>query len=274
MQEQLDEYGALDGLNCLWFIPPGVKFEWARREIPGVKDIEVGVKDRVSECVSNKGGIVFFLKEDSITSDNNVPTHWPFVFATPSLVTLSEEDIKELRIDNDDAPGQVTQWPCVDDMLKCPVCRTRAVADRVSVYVLACTQGLKMGNEGKIGAKMLWRFFCLDCFDSLGTSKLYIPDEGFREEDMPQSVMPFLEQGVSAPFGSMGYNVTPGNYICPPGQQAVPAYMRVSQFVRSGFHYCLSSDYNRYLTFMMGGKGGSKQVAVPGQTPSISSKCK
>lgn len=272
---ELVEYGALDQLNCLWYIPPGIKFVWARRDIDGVTDIEIGVKGQErGDIVSHGGGTVFFLKEDSSESSDDVPAHWPFVFIAPSLVTLSPRDIKELKVDNDDAPAQSADWPKVADMLLCPVCRKRAEADEKTNYVLTGTQGLRMSKSSQFAAKLLWRIFCLDCFDSLGAQNLYIPMTGFTLADMPSSVIPFLQQGVAAPFDSMGFHITPGNLFTPPGGIAVPSYDRVSSFIKSGFHYCLSSDYNRYLTLMLGGNKSKTGAAVSGQTPSFSSKCK
>jgi hypothetical protein len=273
-QEELVEYGALDQLNCLWYIPPGVKFVWARRDIDGMENVEVAVQgqDR-GDIVSHGGGTVFFLKEDSGSSDKNVPRHWPFVFIAPSFVTLSERDVQELKVDNDNAPAQSADWPKVEEIIKCPCCRKQAEIDAKTVYVLVGTQGLRMGRSTQIAAKLLWRLFCVDCFDSLGARDLYIPQDGFSVDDMPKSVIPFLEQGVAAPFATMGYHITPGNLYNPPANTAVPAYERVSSFIRSGFHYCLSNDYNRYLTLMMGGNK-SKPSANMGQTPTISSKCK
>ena len=269
------EYGALDQLNCLWYIPPGVKFVWARRDIEGVGSVEIGVKGQErGEVVSHEGGTVFFLKEDGKASSEDVPAHWPFVFMAPSFVTLSPHDIQELKIDNDDAPAQSADWPKVAEYLKCPVCRKQAEADGKTTYVLTGTQGLRMGISAQMAAKLLWRFFCVECFDSLGSQNLYIPQEGFSLADMPSSVVPFLEQGVAAPFSTMGYHITPGNLYAPPGESAVPAYQRVKSFIASGFHYCLSSDYNRYLTLMMGGNRSKTGAAVSGQTPTISSKCK
>lgn len=274
-KDKLEEFGALDQLNCLWYIPPGVKFVWARREICGIENIEIGVVGQAKgDVVSHGGGVVFFLKEDSETSSKDVPAHWPFVFTTPSFVTLSKQDILDLRIDNDDTPGLATTWPGVDELIKCPVCRKSAIPDERTVYILTGTQGLRMSRAGQLGAKLLWRFFCLDCFETLGTRQLYIPDEGFTEADMPQTVVPFLEQGLSAPFCTMSIEITPGTVISPPGGEPVPAYHRVRQFVVSGFHYCLSNDYNRYLTFVMGGSTKKEMVKGEGQTASFVSKCK
>lgn len=274
-KKDLAEFGALDQLNCLWYIPPGVKFVWARRDIAGIENIEIGVKGQErGDIVSHGGGTVFFLREDSRESANDVPSHWPFVFIAPSFVTLSKHDIAELKMDNDDAPAQSAEWPKVDDCIKCPVCRKQAEADDVTVYVLVGTQGLRMGKSAQVAAKLLWRVFCTPCFDSLGARDLYIPMEGFGVTDMPTSVLPFLKQGLAAPFSSMGFFVTPGNHYSPPGNTAVPCYQRIQSFIRSGFHYCLSNDYNRYLTLMMGGSKTKTDSSGGGQTASFSSKCK
>jgi hypothetical protein len=31
-----------EALGCLWFIPPGLRFEWGERDVPGLQNIQRG----------------------------------------------------------------------------------------------------------------------------------------------------------------------------------------------------------------------------------------
>jgi hypothetical protein len=194
------ENGALDRMQCLWFIPPGTQFEWVARHIDGLQDMQIGIKDQLTpNTISHPGGNILFLKELRTTGT----PHYPMTFSCPSLVTLSRADIKELKVDNDDGPRQSAPWPKVAEEIKCPVCRKQAVPDGKTPLVLM-TYAARMVSfkQNGIAGKMVWRYFCYDCFDTLGCNGLYEVDSGDAKEAYPTSAVPMLWQGVSAPFST------------------------------------------------------------------------
>jgi hypothetical protein len=233
-------------VKCLWYIPSGMKFKWSSRRIEGIKDVSIGVKGIPGgESVTHPGGPIFFLQEDVDRSKDDLQTHFPMVFACPSLVTISDEDIANMKVDNDDAPAQSADWPKVAEEMKCPCCKQEAKVDGKTWHVLASFQAAMMGREqSALALKMVWRVFCIACFDSLGCQGLYAVPPGHSAADMPTSAMPLLTRETVAPFSTMGYEISGVRHV-PPFDRAIPVYDRVQTFVKSGFMMCISRNFNR-----------------------------
>ena len=111
-----ENYGQLDELlNCLLYIPKDAIFESRIKHIAGSDAIDI--IDNISKesmKVKHPGGNVFFIRDSGPTHGN-----FPFLFLAPSIVTIDENDIKELSIDlNVPSTLKSANWPGIEQIEK------------------------------------------------------------------------------------------------------------------------------------------------------------
>ena len=112
----LTDYGALDVLGTCMYIPPSMKFTSFVKTIDSLSNIQIGIKgERNPLGVSHPGGDIIILKESG-EIDPSIPTHFPYSFCAPSIVTVNKEDIKELTIDVERRPGDTAPWPGISQV--------------------------------------------------------------------------------------------------------------------------------------------------------------
>lgn len=173
-----DNYGRLDQLGTMMFIPKGVVFEPSNQYVEGASNIKLAAtyagKKQVKKC-KHPGGTILYLRETTPTSAK-VPGHFPFTFAVPSIVTFTQDDYDEMQVDliaeREDNAGN---WPGMEMVVACPVCRAKAKPDDGKKEYVLCTQTLiglgKSSSEAdsqfRIAMKLFWRLFCVPCFSGV-----------------------------------------------------------------------------------------------------------
>ena len=118
-EERIDneDYGQLDELGTLMYIPPDVIFESFIRLIPGAHVEIYNAKKRRKEKIDHPGGYVFSVRD--IGPDPGIKRRYPFLFIAPSLVYLSKTDVKELTYDiNVPKHLKSSNWPDVEQIEK------------------------------------------------------------------------------------------------------------------------------------------------------------
>ena len=86
------------------------------------------------------------------------------------------------------------------------------------------------GFECQISTKMLWRFFCVDCFDRIAGD---IPARTSHGAHNLRTIY-LIRLGKGGPFGSE----VPANVV-------QPAYERSSSMIRSALHFCITIDFQK-----------------------------
>ena len=114
-------------MKCVMFVPPSSVFESCVRDIDPVDDIEINMTDGSPVYASHPGGKMLFLKE----LDKSGGHHYPINFSCPSIVTASPEDLKEMAIDIK-SPTDSADWPGMDIVVSCPVCRSKVNPDGIT----------------------------------------------------------------------------------------------------------------------------------------------
>lgn len=128
----MSDFGELDhSIKCFMFIPPSLRFVLIKKIIAKVENVKIAVKGSgrnfLSHTASFPGGEILQLREFTDGYDCS-PSHFPMEFHCPSIVTLSVEDIKEIAIDVK-CPTDSVNWPGMEILLACPVCRNQAIPD-------------------------------------------------------------------------------------------------------------------------------------------------
>ena len=110
-----ENYRQLDELYCLMYIPKDAIFESKIKHIAGSNDIDLfDNTSKKSMKVMHPGGNVFFIRDYGSTHGR-----FPFLFLAPSIVTIDENDIKELSIDlNVPSTLKSANWPGIEQIEK------------------------------------------------------------------------------------------------------------------------------------------------------------
>lgn len=226
-----NRYGALDDLKCFMFIPEDQEFELCFRDIEGIKNHQVFMKNGSPFSITHPGATIGFLRQ---TGKSLIP-HYPFTFACPAVVTFSKSDMKHLAIDADNSRDSAA-WPQIEQVQSCPCCRKKTVEDGKTEYVM-CMQACTMGGRapGSIASKMLWRAFCIACFSRIAG------------QYQGKSVMEMVRWGA-------------GDGIRCPGHAVVKAYERTTAVVCSGLSASIASDFMKWMGLGMGVKAKTQSV--------------
>jgi len=257
-----ENFGRLDSLACHLFLFPGVKFVWATQEVERNDRIKLHyLGDTNPTITSHPGGTVFVLKEKN--SSDDVPPHFPYSFIAPSIVTLSEEDILHMSIDNNKITDSA-DWPGMDSVLACPLCQQRAVADSQTHYVMTSFPAIMNSHSGHMASKLLFRMFCIPCFEVIDNEAGGIKAMG-PNGLIQMSGLDVVRRGDGAPFEA----------DCS-GDEPRPAYARTNSMITSGFHAALSADVGKFVATLMGARkiSGKKKTVRRGTESSTVTKYK
>lgn len=222
--KQMEDYGQLDELGTLMYIPNDAKFKATLRIIEKSSGM-IGVQQSKisSQVVHHPGGAVLVLGCISSSPQGSFPMN----FFAPSIVTISKNDLQEMKIDIDTPRAHNSApWPGMSQVENCPCCRKRTKVDGKTEHVL-CLQSAMMKAYPKknafIASKMLWRVFCIACFTKIS---------GTLATGNQEPCIKFVSDGFGAPFGDEV-----------PGNKTVPAYQRSTSMTFSGLHLAISNDF-------------------------------
>ena len=110
-----ENYRQLDELYCLMYIPKDAIFKSSIKHIAGSDAIDLFDSiSKESMKARHPGGNVFFIRDSGSTHGR-----FPFLFLAPSIVTIDENDIKELSIDlNVLSTLKSANWPGIEQIEK------------------------------------------------------------------------------------------------------------------------------------------------------------
>lgn len=254
------QYGVLDELGILMYAPETATFKAFARTIDPCNGM-IGMKDQPSRNVSHPGGAVFFLREDSRKTFNCYPIN----FIAPSFVTISKEDLAEMKIDIETPRSHKSaNWPGMSQIEKCLNCRKQNVVDGKTEHILCLQPAIMKAfpeRQSIMAGTMLWRIFCVPCFTKIsGSMFLNVLEDGkVVERSIPS--MQLIREGYGAPFE-------------PSGQTTVPAYKRSSTTTFTGLHMAISSDFQKYTSNIMGAKTKVDVNVAPGASQKMVSVIK